>query len=236
MLVSLLRWICTLAIGVPCLTLISLMGFFSRVSAWRLFAAWSRIQCWIFGIRIKVHDRNQGAYGSGPYIFVQLNQTSLLEVLYWPLFLPAPTRFIENIEFALIPFLGWASVAMGGIPIVRQWAASSMRGLAQAERALKKNIGISVSIEGRRSEDGSLSPYKKGPVVMAISTQATLIPVYFRGARQRLPHGQWMPRPGVVEVTLCEPISTVGRRYEDRDSIVSQLRELALKERIEKEF
>jgi 1-acyl-sn-glycerol-3-phosphate acyltransferase len=227
---SILRWFISVLIAIPCLTIISFVGVFSRRRAWSYFAMWSKLQCKIFGIQLRVIDRNGSLYLDCPYVFVQLNQTSLLEIIYWPNFLPVSSRFIENIEFALIPFLGWASMAIGGIPIIRQWAPQSFRGLALAERALKQKSNISISIEGKRSRDGSLNPFKKGPVVMAISSKATIIPVIFKGARERLAYGEWRPRPGLVEVTLCKAISTEGMTYNDRSVLVSQLRSIAEKE------
>jgi 1-acyl-sn-glycerol-3-phosphate acyltransferase len=178
------------------------------------------------GIQVTVEDRNRGGHAP-PIVFAQLNQTSLLEILYWPLALPFPSRFIENIGFALIPFLGWASVGFGGIPIVRQWSWQTRRGLKKAERCLKKGQSLCISMEGRRSQDGNLSPYKKGPVVLALSTQAQIVPVIFQGARETLPHGAWRPRPGRVRVVFCEAIPTAGLTREDRNGLVARLHELA---------
>ena len=87
-----------------------------------------------------------------------------------------------------------------------------------------------MSIEGRRSKDGSLSPYKKGPVILAIQAQAKIVPVLIHGAGNCLPHGKWRIRPGKVTIRFLEVISTDNMQYEDRDKLVSTLRTLAEKE------
>ena len=84
-----------------------------------------------------------------------------------------------------------------------------------------------ISIEGRRSPDGALQPYKKGAAVMAIESGATIIPVVLRGTRERLPYGAWRVRPGTIEVDYLEAIETKGLTYEDRDELVARLRALA---------
>lgn len=224
---SLGRWLLSALIAVPCLSLACLVGLFSREKTWALFKALARLQCVLFGIRLEVEDRNHGNYGTRPLVFIQLNQTTLLEILYWPLSLPFPCRFIENVGFALIPFVGWASVAFGGIPIVRQWPWQTRRGFEKAERCLKNGEPLCISMEGRRSPDGRLSPYKKGPVVLALSTQAQIVPVVFQGARETLPYGSWRPTPGRVRVVFCEAISTTGLTLEDRNELVSRLHEIA---------
>src|SRR5437868_2642396 len=92
---------------------------------------------------------------------------------------------------------------------------------------MEENRSCYISIEGKRSFDGSLSDYKKGCAVLAISTAATIVPIIFHGAREVLPHGEWRVRPGKIQMILCEKISTVGLNYEDRNSLTSKLRTIA---------
>jgi len=51
------------------------------------------------------------------------------------------------------------------------------------KRMIEDKASIIISIEGKRSKDGSLSPYKRGPVLIAIQTGATIIPVFMKGLK-----------------------------------------------------
>jgi 1-acyl-sn-glycerol-3-phosphate acyltransferase len=83
------------------------------------------------------------------------------------------------------------------------------------------------SIEGARSLDGDLLPYKKGPIVLALRGQATIIPMVIRGARAIMPRGEWRLRPGHIEIHLLQSIPTRGLTYDDRDAVLERLRTLA---------
>jgi 1-acyl-sn-glycerol-3-phosphate acyltransferase len=179
------------------------------------------------GVELTIEDENQGRGPPGPYVVVALNQTSLIKAFLLPAVYPGRLGSIINVEFALYPFLGWAFWAAGGIPIVRQWPAQARRGLARAERDLQQGKSIGISIEGRRSRDGQISKFKKGPVVLALRTGAPLLPLVFHGARERLPWGSFFVRPGPVTARLCRAIETRGLGYEHRDALVAQLEEIA---------
>jgi 1-acyl-sn-glycerol-3-phosphate acyltransferase len=103
------------------------------------------------------------------------------------------------------------------------------RTLKKAETFLGNGGNISISIEGRRSTKGALSPYKKGPVVLAINAQATIVPVVIQGSKGCMGFRRRYDQEKVVMVKLLSPISTVGMNYDDRDELVVQLFEIAQK-------
>ena len=84
-----------------------------------------------------------------------------------------------------------------------------------------------MSIEGRRSKNGSLSQFKKGPVVMAIRAQAGIVPVIIYGTKEVLGYGNYRIKPGKVVVRLLKKIHTNGMKYEDRVILLNQLVALA---------
>jgi 1-acyl-sn-glycerol-3-phosphate acyltransferase len=200
---------------------------FSKQGAHWLGKRWGRILLRIFGVRLRVEDRNKGAYERPPYLFVLMNQTSLLEALIMPVIAPTPINAFLNIEFGLIPFLGWAVWLQGGVMVVRQWPAQARRAAHKANQLLQQGNNFGISIEGRRSPTGALLPYKKGPVIMALTTGARIIPLYILGTRQLWPYGEWRLRPGEVTAVLGTPVSLEGRGLEERDLIVAELEALA---------
>ena len=230
-LVSAVRWAACAGVSVPLVGQAMLRGSFGpgRREGFKLLDRWSKVQRRIFGIDLSVEDHNRGRYPSPPYIFVVLNQTSHSEIFILPSALPTPNFLVMNVEFALVP-TAWPLWLADGIVIVRQWPRHAQSRLERAKALLREGRSTTISIEGKRSRDGSLSPFKKGPVVMALETGATLVPVVIHGARDRLPYGQWRVRPGNVRVVVGESISTRGLTYADRDDLVARLRALAERE------
>jgi 1-acyl-sn-glycerol-3-phosphate acyltransferase len=135
-------------------------------------------------------------------------------------------------ELADARAIGPSMWAMSSRVVVRQWprqAKSVMRRVARDMRERKRSFGM--SIEGRRSPDGELSPYKKGAAVLAIEAQARIIPFYVHGARAALPVGAWRVRPGHIHAVTLEPIDARGMTLDDRHALTDRLRELADRER-----
>jgi 1-acyl-sn-glycerol-3-phosphate acyltransferase len=221
-----MRWIVSgtnsLAHVVPLL----LVSPFSRRAAWAIYRHWARSMCRIFGITLSLRDDNAGQRGPEPHLYVWLNQTSLSEAPAFAALLP-PWYTIANIEYAMMPLLGWAMVSLRNVVIVRQWKWQAKRGIERAAARLARGERWLISIEGARSLDGELLPYKKGPIVLALRSQATIIPMAIRGARQVMPRGEWRLRPGHIEVHLLESIPTRGLTYENRDAVLERLRTLA---------
>jgi 1-acyl-sn-glycerol-3-phosphate acyltransferase len=222
---SIARWMVAAPINVVVLSLCTLLGVVSLTAAHRLLVWLCRVDFRVFGLEVSLADANR-AYPERGLIVVYLNQTSLIETVILPWMCPRPAKGILNVEFALIPFFGWVQAVRGRV-LVRQWPAQAKRQLRRAARDLRRGACYFISIEGNRSRDGRLQPFKKGPVVMAIEGKADLLPVIIEGARDRLPYGHWRVAPGRVHVRRLPLISTEGLVYEDRDRIVAELRALA---------
>jgi 1-acyl-sn-glycerol-3-phosphate acyltransferase len=225
-----LRWIAcgasaALRLGPACA-----IGPLSPRRGRELLRGWSLRECERFGVRVTVEDRNGGAYGSPPYVFVQLNQTSLAETFILPGRMPADYRILMNLAYALVPLVGWCYALTGSVIVVQPLPRLARRAIDRAIELLGRGESFVISIEGARSPDGTLQPYKKGPAVLAIAGGATIVPFFLRGARERMPVGAWRVTPGHVEVVFCEPIPTRGLTYDDRDSLVEELRGIAERE------
>ncbi|HYO51922.1 lysophospholipid acyltransferase family protein [Archangium sp.] len=224
---SLLRWGATCVAAPPLLVPALLTGPVSHRASAALMKTWCAWARRVFGVHVEVKDHNEGRYGAPPYLFLQLNQTSLSETFITPAALPRPFLLFMNIEYAALPFAGWVPLSQGSVVVVRQWSAQARRAVDRAASALRRGESFYMSIEGRRSPDGRLGPYKKGAAVLAIQSGATLVPMVFRGTREVLPPGEWRVRPGKVTVELLPAIETTGLRYEDRDTLVERLRAVA---------
>jgi 1-acyl-sn-glycerol-3-phosphate acyltransferase len=223
-------WLAASAVTVLWLAPAVLLAKISRKTSLKLVKQWCRIELKIFGIKVAVTDRNHGRYCSPPYLYVILNQTSLSETWIVNSLLPTDFKAFMNIEFALIPLIGWLLWALGGVVIVRQWPSQSRQGMDKAERLLRAGGNLYMSIEGKRSPDGRLQPYKKGPAVLAIASKATIVPIVIHGAREVWPFGEWRVKPGKLEVVFCETISADALGPKDRHELTDRLRSIAERE------
>ena len=219
------RWIASGANSLLHVVPLLVVSPFSRRLGWAIYRHWGLTMCRIFGIVPVLRDDNVGRV-SGACLYIWLNQTSLAEVPAFAALLP-PWYTIANVEYAIMPLFGWAMVPLRNIVIVRQWKWQAKRGIERAAARLAQGERWLVSIEGARSADGELQPYKKGPIVMALRSQATIVPLAVRGAREIMPKGDWRLRPGRIEVHLLEAIPTRGLTYDDRDVVLERLQRAA---------
>ncbi len=205
-----------------------IFALFNRKFAWKIVILYARFALnTIFKVEIIVENHNNNEdLKNGNYILLGLNQESLLDALVYPASAPEYFMTVMNIEFALIPLFGWVSSIFGWV-IFRQWPEHAKKKLNKVVAYLNNGGIIHISIEGKRSKDGRLNEYKKGPVVLAINAHATIIPVVIHGMRDRLPYGSMVIRPGKVIFKMLKGISTAGMSYNDRNELVNMLRNIA---------
>lgn len=210
---------------------------FPKVSfAW--LRTWSDIMRQSIDLHINVIDRNQPSIHSTNTesncgtLYVHLNQQTLLSVLLYMASLPFH-KLIMNFEFAMIPFIGWCPTLIGGVPIIRQLPSTAKRALEHVIDDLQRGDSYCISIEGQRcGPDGALSPYKKGPVVIALKSQCDIIPFLTFGELKVWPYGTWTIHPHQeITVLILPRIITKGLSYDThRHELVQRLRMIAEEE------
>ena len=159
-----------------------------------------------------------------PCVYVT-NHESWLDVLALMAVLPGSFRFVAKKEILYFPFIGWALRAGGQVVIDRKKLTRAIRAYEDAVPAIHGGLSAVVFVEGTRTRDGRLLPFKKGAFALAIAAQVPVVPVYVRGGFEMLPKGRITPTPGSMRVHLGEPIPTVGLGYDDRDLLLQRSRE-----------
>ena len=132
---------------------------------------------------------------------------------------PGSVRFVAKRSLFHVPVFGTALRITGQIPVDRGNRDAALDSFTEAGQILRNGASAAIFVEGTRSRDGSLQPFKKGAFVLAISLQVPCVPVYIAGARALMPRGGFVPQRGTVEVRIGLPIPTAGLRYEDRDAL-----------------
>lgn len=129
-------------------------------------------------------------------------------------------RFVTKKELQRIPLFGPAAGVVAAIYIDRRNRKAAFDAYADAARQVREGVSVAVYPEGTRGTSYALRPFKKGPFVLAIAAQVPVVPVVVHGTREIQPKGAVRVRPGVIELTLLEPVPTVGLTYDDRERLM----------------
>ena len=134
-------------------------------------------------------------------------------------------RVLYKAELRKLPILTSAFDVAGFVPLERGNRDQSLPAIERAAAGLREGYSFLIFPEGTRSRTGLLLPFKKGGFVMAIKAQAPVIPVAIKGARDAMKKGSPWLRPVHIRIAFGEPVATAGLGIEDRDQVVSTVRE-----------
>ena len=102
--------------------------------------------------------------------------------------LPGRTSVFLKRPLMKLPILGYASSSASFIPVDRDGdVESAQHAVADAQRVLADGLHITTFVEGMRSPDARLLPFKKGPFYLAKDSGALCVPVSIYGTEQILP-------------------------------------------------
>jgi 1-acyl-sn-glycerol-3-phosphate acyltransferase len=121
--------------------------------------------------------------------------------------IPGRTSAFVKRSLMHVPVLGLALQLAEFIPVDRDGRReSALESVEAAQRILAKGTHITTFVEGTRSRDGRLLPFKKGPFYLAKETGAPCIPVSIWGTETMMEKGSARIRPGTAHVTFHAPI------------------------------
>jgi 1-acyl-sn-glycerol-3-phosphate acyltransferase len=89
-------------------------------------------------------------------------------------------------------------------------------------RVLAKGVHMTTFVEGTRSRDGRMLPFKKGPFFLAMASGAPIIPVSIHGTETFLRKGGLRIHPGTAEVIFHPPINP--KDYSSREELMQAVR------------
>jgi 1-acyl-sn-glycerol-3-phosphate acyltransferase len=98
----------------------------------------------------------------------------------------------------------------------------AQRSVEEARRVLAKGVHITTFVEGTRSPDGRLQPFKKGPFFLAMESGAPCVPVSIHGTEKILGKGSLRMHPGPVHVVFHAPIDPAA--FASRDKLSEAVR------------
>jgi 1-acyl-sn-glycerol-3-phosphate acyltransferase len=87
---------------------------------------------------------------------------------------------------------------------------------------LAKGLHVTTFVEGTRSSDGRMLPFKKGPFYLAKETGAPCIPVSIHGTESMMAKGSLGIRPGTAHILFHAPI--YPDNFESREALLEAVR------------
>ena len=101
-------------------------------------------------------------------------------------------------------------------------AAAAKASVTAAQKVLAKGVHITTFVEGTRSPDGRMLPFKKGPFYLAMAAGAPCIPVSIHGTEKILGKGSLRMHTGTAHVVFHAPIDPAG--FATREELMQAVR------------
>ena len=197
------------------LTLVVISVWVRRTPLWWFAVNWFRLVIWgtrvILGVQVQVNGlENLPEGATSPAILLSKHQ-STLETLLLPTLMPHPLAFVFKRELLRIPFFGWSMARLDMIHIDRESRALAMKHvIEQGKRLLAQGTWVIMFPEGTRMPRGEKGTYQTAGTRLAVDSGAPVIPIAVSSG-QCWPRLGFIKYPGLVQVSIGQPIPSIGR-------------------------
>ena len=180
-----------------------------------------RIGYWLVGIRV-VTTGLENVPTNTACIFMANHVSNLDPPALLPRIPGRTSAFIKR-ELMKIPVFGWGLRLGEFIPVSRDGSSTgAQESVAAARRVLEKGIHITTFVEGTRSPDGRMLPFKKGPFYLAMQAGAPCVPISIYGTETLMAKGSQRVSPGTAHIVFHPPIDPAG--FSTREDLMEAVR------------
>lgn len=181
----------------------------------------SRAAFYLARIRVEVRGRDQVPAHTA-CIFMSNHVSNLDPPALLPR-IPGRTSAFLKRSLMKIPVLGYAFRLGGFIPVDRDGRVENAReSVAIARQALAQGLHVTSFVEGTRSPDGRMLPFKKGPFYLAMEAGAPCVPVSIHGTESMMRKGSLKIQPGTAHVVFHAPVYPA--EFETREALMEAVR------------
>lgn len=179
-------------------------------------AGWLMQSMWICRVVCGVKPRVTGMENLPDSGVILLSKhQSTWETFFFPSLMPHPLAYVFKRELLYIPFFGWAMARMDMIHIDRSKRNEAWTKVAeQGKRLMDNGNWVIMFPEGTRAARGQKGTYKAGGTRLACTTGRPVVPIAVTSAKC-WPRKSFLVRPGIVDVSIGKPISSVGREPDE---------------------
>ena len=108
------------------------------------------------------------------------------------------------------------------VPVDRGNRDAGIEAVEEAKAVIGKGLNMIIYVEGKRSFDGKLLPFKKGPFYLAMECGVPVIPMTIVGTHYAMPKTRFAIRPGKVLVIFHDPIEP--KDFGGRECLMEKVR------------
>jgi 1-acyl-sn-glycerol-3-phosphate acyltransferase len=185
-----------------------------------LFMWGARAGVWLTGVRVErigldLFDPSRS------YIFMTNHVSNLDPPIQIPA-LPRRTSVMVKKELFKVPILGQAMRRGSLVPVDRGNRDAGIEAVAAAKAVIQQGVNMTIYVEGKRSFDGKLLPFKKGPFYLAVECGVPVIPMTIVGTQFAMPKARFSIKPGLVKVIFHSPIEP--KDFGSRECLMEKVR------------
>ena len=187
---------------------------------YRMFmvGAWNGVR--LTGVRVKTLGLDQ-LDPARTYIFMSNHVSNLDPPITIPL-IPKRTSVMVKKELFKFPILGRAMRMGSLVPVDRGNRDAGIESVKAAKEVVQQGLNMTIYIEGKRSFDGKLLPFKKGPFYLAMECGVPVVPITITGTHYVMPKGRFAIKPGIVTVNFHPPIEP--KDFASRECLMEKVR------------
>lgn len=214
-------WTLTLPVagvlGFPWTFLTQDIRFLYRMAMW---GAWTGVK--LAGVKVETVGREKLDPGR-TYLFMSNHTSNLDPPILIPL-IPGRTSVMAKQELFRYPILGEAMRLGSLVPVDRGNRDAGIAAVRAAGEVIRKGINMTIYVEGKRSFDGKLLPFKKGPFYLAMECGVPVVPVTIVGSHDVMPKARFRISPGTVTIVFHQPIEP--QEFGSRDELMEKVRDV----------
>ncbi|HXC43180.1 MAG TPA: lysophospholipid acyltransferase family protein [Candidatus Dormibacteraeota bacterium] len=184
-----------------------------------MFGAWNGVR--LTGVRVETVGLDK-LDPTRTYIFMSNHVSNLDPPITVPL-IPRRSSVMVKAELFKVPILG-RSMRMGSlVPVDRAHRDAGIESVRIAKQVVQEQgLNMTIYVEGKRSFDGKLLPFKKGPFYLAMECGVPVVPVTIAGTFDLMPKGRFAIKPGTATVTFHPPIEP--RDFGSKECLMEKVR------------
>ncbi len=185
-----------------------------------MWVAWTGVR--IVGVKVQTVGLEK-IDPARTYIFMSNHISNLDPPITLPL-IPRRTSVMVKKELFKIPILGRIMRIGSLVPVDRRNRDAGITAVRDAVKAIEQGLNMTIYVEGKRSFDGKLLPFKKGPFYLAEECNVPVVPITISGTEKIMPKGRFAIRPGTATVTVQfhDPIEPAD--FGARDCLIAKVR------------
>ncbi len=202
-------------IGFPWTLLTGDIRFLYRLTMW---GAWTGVR--LSGIRVQTLGLDK-IDPARTYIFMSNHVSNVDPPILMPL-IPRRMSIMVKKELFRYPILARLMRFGSLVPVDRGNRESGISAVRAAADAIRQGLNMTIYVEGHRSFDGKLLPFKKGPFYLAEECGVPIVPLTIVGSHYVMPKNRFAIKPGTVTVIFHPPIEPID--FGSRECLMEKVR------------